>query len=195
MIRSLVALSDRVSRSLRAWLLALAAVVTVFLFMLLVLEPLLIGETGHRVIDIQPELSAAQIAEQVPLYTPRAVLYAWVFYVFDFVFPFLASLLATGLMAFGLRQFWPAAYVARRFTPLVLLPYLSALGDWLENVFTLWLLTAYPPVNDSALQGLMAARTFKGVAGAVVMTPVLLVFVVGLVVYIWRRRKARAGVA
>ena len=166
---------------------SLAATALLYVLMARAIEAVIIAETGKHVFDVQTGVSAQDLAAQLPNYTARAKLYAWWFYAFDFLFPLAAGVFASSVMAFCLRQIWPVAYGAGRLAPMVVLPYLNTIADWLENTFTVWLLVAYPPVSQKALQALMIARGAKALAGAVIVPALLLAIILGVGLHLRRR--------
>lgn len=66
--------TDWVSRRFLRWLLVLVATVVIVSIMAFLIEPRIIKETGHRVFDAQTGLTAEQVAQQLPTYTPGPAL-------------------------------------------------------------------------------------------------------------------------
>jgi hypothetical protein len=116
---------------------------------------------GTPPFDMQNALQPAEIFEQLEAYTPQAFdLYA-VFQAIDFVFPFAASLMIASACAFFLRHISTNFYqklVSRKLLLLFLIP---AAFDYLENIFLLWVVKAWPEQVEIAATLAVAAKMGK----------------------------------
>ncbi|MDQ3398267.1 MAG: hypothetical protein M3511_10960 [Deinococcota bacterium] len=113
---------------------------------------------GLEPFDFQNGLTAEGIFEQLPAYTDASRVLYHLFAAVDFLFPALASLFSALLLAWSLRSLakpW-SERLLRLHTPALLL--LTALWDWLENIFLLVVINAYP---QELLWAAEAAILFK----------------------------------
>jgi hypothetical protein len=116
---------------------------------------------GATPFDLQNELTAAQVLQQLAGYTDAARSQYFVFTAIDYVFPFAAGLFLAGLSAFALRRAFPGAYaamVARRLLPLLML---GTLFDWSENIAAVTAMLAWPETTQGMAIALVTAKRLK----------------------------------
>lgn len=143
MLRSLINLVDRVSRSFPLFLLAFACVLAVAGMAFWVGDNKITPETGYPSFDAQMAskiLTAQQVAEQALHYNEPARHAAWVFYALDMLFPFGVAVVQTAMAAWAVRKLFPHRY--DKIKPWLLLLFIFVPLDWLEN-------TAYLAVINS----------------------------------------------
>ncbi len=114
--------------------------------------------SGVPTFDTQNDLTAQRLLEQLALYSGEARTAYFQFAAFDFLFPLIAGLFVAVLWTLLLRlNRWKPVmrlYQARLF----LLPLLTTLADWLENISLLSILNTPTAPNEAWVQ---AALTFK----------------------------------
>ncbi len=167
-MRALSHLVDRISRSLLLWAAITVLALAVTACSAFIANAGAVRVSGTAVYDVNPLASRADLEAAVRALAGPARGSVTLFYTFDTVFPLLIGFSFAGAFAFGLRRLRPEAYEAGRFGSWILVPLVATLVDWAENVCALWLTTAYPPVDQTALTALVVVRWAKLVIMAVV---------------------------
>ncbi len=142
---------------------------------------------GFLPFDFQNGLTVEAIRDQLPAYTEASRrLYAY-FAAVDFLFPAVASLFLALLTAWSLRSLttpW-ADTLLRWNAPAWLV--LVALWDWLENIFLLIVIYAYP---QELMWAASAALLFKRLKLISLVASAVFVNAVSLTaIFVWLRRK------
>jgi hypothetical protein len=118
--------------------------------------------TGGEVpFDFQNSLTTAQVFEQLPSYTENAKQLYYAFSFVDYFFPFFAGMFLAAIAAFSLRHLSPRAYAwadGRSLFPLLMI---GTGFDWLENVFALTVISAYPEEMVTAASLMVLAKKGK----------------------------------
>lgn len=123
---------------------------------------------GAPPFDMQNALTAEEVFRQLEGYTEQAFdLYA-VFQAVDFVFPIFAAFLIASVSAFALRNLSEKFYGVAQAKSLFVILLLPALFDYLENIFFLWTVNAWPNqvqiAADLAVASKMGKLTTMGMA-------------------------------
>lgn len=182
MLRSLVALPDRVSRSLRLFLLALACVFAVAGTAIWVEVNEMTPQTGYLSFDRQMSekiLTAQQVTEQAAHYNEPARHAAWVFYALDMLYPFGVAVVQTSIAAWAVRKLFPVRY--DKIKPWLLLLYIFVPLDWLENTVYLAAINSGSSISSTTAEAAPLVAQLKWVAIYSVMTTVLLLLICGLI--------------
>lgn len=116
---------------------------------------------GHTPFDMQNDLTSAQVYTQLSTYTEEAFgLYTW-FQAVDFVFPMVAALMMAVITAFSVRVVMPDTYPKVVGNKLLLLFFVPALFDWLENIGFLWVISLWPEQSAAAANLAIMAKQAK----------------------------------
>lgn len=160
--------------SRRWWAIALLALAIVWLMRrLTAISTGMKAITGAEAFDMQHSLTVAEIAAQLPLYTPQAVALYGKFAGTDFLFPFVATLFWVALALWGLRRARPQIFAAGHWERWVPWFFVGCVCDWTENVANAWLIGRYPPLNATVAALSVFAKQAK--IAAVVVTAVVAV--------------------
>jgi hypothetical protein len=116
---------------------------------------------GAQVFDLQNNLTAEQVLDQLPGYSDDARQLYWLFTAIDYVFPFAAGLFLAAIATFCVRLAFPSAYAwitARNLLPLLML---GTLFDWCENVAAITAILAYPATSADMAAAIVVAKRLK----------------------------------
>lgn len=185
MLRSLAALTDRVSRSLPLFLLAFACVLAVAGAALWIYDSEILPQTGYPSFDAQmavKTLTAQQVTEQAAHYNAPARHAAWVFYALDMLFPVGVAVVQSAMAAWGVRKLFPGRYDKIR--PWLPLLYIFAPLDWLENAAYLAAINSGASISATTAQATVFFAQVKWIAIYSVMTTVVLLTAGGLIAFI-----------
>jgi len=116
---------------------------------------------GLQAFDMQNALSVQQIFTQLPQYTSESFNLYYLFQAVDYVFPVVAGLVLAIASVFLMRYSLPGIY--SRFASLKLFPLLmlGTLFDFLENIFLLSVILAYPNELESVATLAIIAKKCK----------------------------------
>ena len=131
--------------------------------------------------DFQNDLSVDRVYEQLPNYSYAALKLYYAFDFVDFFFPFFAGLVLAAAGAFALRHLSPKGYETIASRNLFAIYFIATFFDWLENVFALTVISAYPEEWRTAASLLVLAKKGK-LASVMVMQIItwMLLLVAGL---------------
>lgn len=129
----------------RSVLLCFAATVVSFLVMAAVITPAFQEATnGLQPLDLNLELTAEQVYSELPSYTDRSkVLYLW-FAIVDYIYPFANSLFFALLWCWIFNKRSNRLFELLLANGILLVAFLFALVDWLENAGFLIIVFTYP---------------------------------------------------
>ena len=145
--------------------------------------------SGLRPFDLNFGITAEAMYEALPSYTSRSrSLYLW-FALADFVYPAAASAFFALLWAWMFKRRPYPLYVALSAMGILLVPFLFALVDWLENLGFLFVIFRYP-AEHPAIGNL--AGTLKKIKPFVELIIVVLTLVFA-VATVWRRKSSSQG--
>jgi hypothetical protein len=99
---------------------------------------------GFQAFDMQNELTTQQIFEQLPLYTSESFNLYYLFTAIDYVFPIVAGLVLAIASVFFMRYGLPALHARLAELKLYPLLMLGTLFDFIENIFLLSTMLAFP---------------------------------------------------
>lgn len=111
--------------------------------------------------DMQEKLSATEIESQLTSYTSESHKFYFRFFIADFFFPLLGGFFIATLASFSLRNLNLNQFHKLE-TSLGFMLFLSpTVFDWLENVSTIFLLQAYPPINSTFISIILFFKSAK----------------------------------
>jgi hypothetical protein len=102
---------------------------------------------GYIPLDLQFPLTVDGIFEQLPAYNSASKSWYQIFAFIDFVFPPLASLFVVMLWGVIIKYYASPLLLSLGMRGWLLLPMISALLDWLENIGLLYVVHAFPEVE------------------------------------------------
>lgn len=190
-----MSLLDRYNRTLlsnasgRNLLVMLGITVLSFWLMAGVITPAFQEATsGLRPFDLNFGISAEKMYADLPLYTDQSRrLYVW-FALADFVYPAAASAFFALLWAWLFKKSPFPFYARLTAAGVLMVPFMFALVDWLENLGFLWVVFQYP--HEYPGVGNLAG-TLKKIKPFVELVIVLLTLAFAAIT-IWRRRGSPA---
>ena len=116
---------------------------------------------GDVPFDMQNDLQPDEVFTQLAGYSEQAFsLYAQ-FQVIAYFFPIAAGLMLAVICAFALRVASPARYSQANNKNLFILLLIPTVFDWLENIFLLWAVSAWPNQATQAATLAVAAKMGK----------------------------------
>ncbi|MGI9309308.1 MAG: hypothetical protein ACR2P6_08595 [Gammaproteobacteria bacterium] len=99
---------------------------------------------GFQAFDMQNELTVQQIFAQLPQYTDESFRLYYLFTAIDYVFPVVAGLVLAIASVFFMRYSFPALHARLAELKLYPLLLLGTLFDFMENIFLLSTMLAFP---------------------------------------------------
>jgi hypothetical protein len=102
---------------------------------------------GYIPLDLQFPLTVDGIFEQLPAYTSASKRWYQIFVVIDFIFPPVASLFVVMLWGVTIKHYAQPLLLSLARRGWLLLPMISALLDWLENIGLLYVVHVFPVVE------------------------------------------------
>ena len=99
---------------------------------------------GYIPLDLQFPLTVEGIFEQLPAYNSASKRWYQIFAIMDFVFPPVASLLVVMLWGVTIKYYAQPLLLSLARRGWLLLPMISALLDWLENIGLLYVVFVFP---------------------------------------------------
>lgn len=192
MTRSLSAfnqfMSDKASG--RAVLLLLAIAVVSFVIMAFVITPAFQEVTGGlRPFDLNFGIGAELIYRDLPFYTDRSrSIYLWFAFV-DFVYPAAAAAFFALLWAWLFKRAPNRFFAQLTGMGVLLIPFLFALVDWLENIGFLIVIFRYPAEHVAIADLAGALKTTKPLIEFVVVIATLAFVVISIM---QRRRRVQS---
>ena len=152
----------------------------IWIFNVVITPPFEAATSGYRPIDLQFPITVDLLQEQLPAYGPDSRrIYVW-FQVVDFIFPALAGLFTALLWAWMVNLAGLAILDRLAGAGLLLVPFVPAVFDWLENVGFLILVFAYPPLPMGVAEISVVLREIKLIAMTVNGTLTGLIVVLAL---------------
>jgi hypothetical protein len=143
--------------------------------------------SGIPVFDLQPGLQPEQIWQQLPRYTAESIRIYWQFFWLDMAFP-LAAFTTLALLWAKLLPITSAA-ASVRWGVTALVPFLTLLFDWAENLAFMSLVQAYP-AEPAWLAALACGLHFgKFVCLAITNAGIVLLALAALVTRVQRRAR------
>jgi len=195
MIGWLHALVVRTSASGRLYALAvLLGPALLFIVLMPVAQRFAAVTAGLPPFDLQNELTAAAVVEQLPSYTDASRRWYYLFTAADYVFPAFASLFLGATGVFFLRRGFPAAFARLDHWRVFALYFLPAFFDWTENVVSLVVILGDPAGLDTTAPLLVLAKQAKLATLTVLQGLTWPVVAVSAAAWAWRARP-RAPVA
>jgi hypothetical protein len=102
---------------------------------------------GYIPLDLQFPLTVDGIFEQLPAYSSASKSWYQIFGFIDFIFPPLASLFVVMLWGVIIKYYASPLLLLLGMRGWLLLPMISALLDWLENIGLLYVVAVFPVVE------------------------------------------------
>lgn len=109
---------------------------------------------GAQLFDLQNDLTAEQVFEQLPKYSDAAIDLYFAFVFVDFLFPVFASLTLGAASAFAIRYLSSTWYEKINSLNLFAVYLIPAIFDWVENISAITVITTYPK-ELTAVAGLL----------------------------------------
>jgi len=117
---------------------------------------------GYRPLDLQFPLTVEVIFQQLPAYTAASRHWYQLFAVMDFIYPPVASLLVMMIWGGIINHYRSPLLMSLCNRGWLLLPMISALLDWLENIALLYVVHVSPEVEAYAVADVAVfLRTLK----------------------------------
>jgi hypothetical protein len=102
---------------------------------------------SYMPLDLQFPLTVDGIFEQLPVYTSASKSWYQIFSFIDFIFPPVASLFVVMLWGVTIKHYAQPLLLTLARRGWLLLPMISALLDWLDNIGLLYVVTVFPGVE------------------------------------------------
>ena len=148
---------------------------------------------GYIPLDLQFPLTVDHIFEQLPAYNSDSKRWYQIFGFMDFIFPPLASLFVVMLWGVIIKYFASPFLLSMGKRGWLLLPMISALLDWLENIGLLYVVTIFPEVEAYGVAEIAVnLRLLKLASLAILSGLTIVIFIISMNHrYGWVRIKAR----
>jgi hypothetical protein len=148
---------------------------------------------GYIPLDLQFPLTVDRIFEQLPTYNSDSKRWYQIFGFMDFIFPPLASLFVMMLWGVIIKYFSSPFLLSMSKRGWLLLPMMSALLDWLENIGLLYVVHVFPQVEAyDVAEMAVNLRLLKLASLAMLAGLTLVIFIISMNhKYAWVRIRAR----
>jgi hypothetical protein len=161
--------------------------ITALLFLLIFSSFALISAEFAKVtqayipLDLQFPLTVDGIFEQLPAYNPASIRWYQIFALMDFIFPPLASFFVAILWGVIIKYYASPLLLSLASSGWLLLPMVSALLDWLENIGLLYVVHVFPEVEAYGIAGLAVnLRIVKLVSLAMLAGLTVVIFIISM---------------
>jgi hypothetical protein len=136
---------------------------------------------GYIPLDLQFPLTVDHIFEQLPAYNSDSMRWYKIFGFMDFIFPPVASLLVVMVWGVTIKHYVQPLLLSLAKRGWLLLPMISALLDWLENIGLLYVVTVFPEVEAYGVAELAVnLRILKLASLALLAGLTLVIFIISI---------------